>query len=236
MKKAIQIVCAVTLSLGSVAMAVNIETVTILPTADGTTYYEHNAQDITVYDDHWTISVSSGIGDSDEFRGAIEFNVSSVPSQLISASLVLNIQHVIEYAGIADVPLLLYAYPGDGVISPQDFYARFDHGPFSQVEYQIGEVDMPPMPAQWVSDVFVEIDALSAIMFAQEQSWPYLGFMLRRESEERVKIGTLETPDEPLVGGIPAELVYATPEPATLLLLTLGGLAVIRGRRRRTGK
>ncbi len=233
MKNVILIVCvAVIVGLGSAVMAADIETVTILPTADGTTYYDHRVPRITAHVDGFTINASSGVGDSDEFRGAIEFNVSSVPSQLLSASLVLNIQHVMEDAGVADVPLLLYAYPGDGVISPQDFYARFDYGPFSQVEYQIGAVDLPPMPPQWVSDVFVEVDALPALMFAQEQSWSYLGFMLRRESAERVYIGSLESPASPVVGE-PAELVYETPEPATLSLLSLGGLVVIRRRRRR---
>jgi hypothetical protein len=160
----------------------------------------------------------------------MEFPLSPITGQVKSATLTLNIQHVNDFHGEVSV----YAYPGNGGISPGDFSATFQYGPFSDVRYLAAEFELPPMPDWWVSDVFVDVDVLSAVTLARQEGWAYLGFMLclPPDGDAGVYYATLETPMEPLVAGIPPFLTYeVVPEPATLSLLAVGGLLALRRRR-----
>jgi len=214
------------------------QSATIAPVADGMISFNENKDErYTAYADHWTVMLKNyALDRSYEYRGAMEFPLSSITRQVKSATLTLNIQHVNDFHGEVSV----YAYPGNGVISvggppvPGDFSAMFQYGPFSEVRYLAAEFELPPMPDWWVSDVFVDVDVLSAVSLGQQEGWAYLGFMLclPPDGDAGVYYATLETPSEPRVAGIPPFLTYEViPEPATLFLLAVGGAALVRRRR-----
>jgi len=202
---------------------------TIAPVADGMISFNLDRDGrYTTSADHWTVMLKNYAADwSFECRGAMEFPLSSITGQVKSATLTLNIQHVNDFHGEVSV----YAYPGNGVISPGDFAATFQYGPFSEVRYLAAELELPPMPDWWVSDVFVDADVLSAVSLAQQEGWAYLGFMLclPPDGDAGVYYATLETPSQPLVAGIPPIMTYEViPEPATLFLLSVACAALVR--------
>ena len=73
-----------------------------------------------------------------------------------------------------------------------------------------------------------------ALELAMNEGWDYLGLRLHRGSRFFVNYSTDGSPysnDNPYFGGQPPSLAYeVAPEPTTLSLLTLGGLALLRRR------
>ncbi len=197
----------------------------VLPQADGTIYWHDANRRLTVYSDSWAASVRPpDPSNHDEFRAAIEFPLSSVPSGLVTATLGLNVRHLL-YA-VSGSQASVYAYPGNGSINTGDYDATFSYGPFSEVRYLVESVDLPLLPG-WSFDLHV--DVLSAVQFAQDQHWAYVGFMISGEGSEyfQMSLGTLESSQFGR-SGRPAILDFTVPEPGTLGLLAIGGLALIR--------
>ena len=138
-------------------------------------------------------------------KGVMEFPVSSITGQITSATISLN-----PYAlPLYDYNLHVYGYQSnDGRLTPSDYYA----GTF------LGDWTLPGL--YFKQDAYFNVTA-----FMQTVRTPYAGFIIQCNGMDF--FSSLE-----YNYGHPSQLTVTTvPEPVTLLLFTLGGLALRRKRK-----
>ena len=138
-----------------------------------------------------------------EERAAMEFDIGVLPSGAVVTAATLKLMSSDPNAMIG-----LYGYAGDGAVTWEDLVVQtwiisFDHHP------GLNEVDVTGFVQSLVSS-----------------SESYAGFTLREEAADHFAIF------RSMESAFPPELVIEyVPEPATLALLLLAGLVVLRHRR-----
>lgn len=141
-----------------------------------------------------------------ENRSVLEFDVSGLSGKQQPVTLNLWLDNIDEGSpeGIIDV----FTFVGDGVVTADDFYA----GGLTPFISFIGE------------DYFcrVTIDVTSVIQDILTADEEFIGFRLSTETTDRFNMGR--------VCRLPDPVLTVVPEPASVLLLALGGLALIRRR------
>ena len=138
-----------------------------------------------------------------EYRAAMEFDISGLPVGALVTSATLKLMSMDPNATIG-----VYGYAGDGVVAAADLAVDnwvlfFDHNPGLNV-----------------------VDVTAFVQSLVSSSQNYAGFALREEATNHYALFMSVESNSP-----PELLIEYVPEPVTLGLLLLGGLAMLRCRR-----
>ena len=138
-----------------------------------------------------------------EYRVAMEFDISALPLGAVVNSATLKLMSMDPNAMIG-----VYGYAGDGVVAAADLAVDnwvlfFDHHPGLN-----------------------EVDVTGFVQLLVSSSQNYAGFALREEATNHYALFMSVESNSP-----PELLIEYVPEPVTLGLLLLGGLAMLRCRR-----
>jgi len=144
-----------------------------------------------------------------EDRSVLEFDVSGLSESIPLVTLDLSFGNL-DYPEPPDGIIDVFTYIGDGIITADEFYVG-GSTPFTSF---VGE-NGPEYG-------FVSIDVTSVIQDILAADEQFIGFRLSTETSDRFDIGQAI--------GVPDPVLTAVPEPATVLLLALGGLFLRRRR------
>lgn len=141
----------------------------------------------------------------------IEFDLSSITGiSPVSATLDVGIDNFDE--GLPDGIIDIFTFKGDGIVTPEERYAG-GANPYMSVA---------------VGDIYglVRFDVTSAVQNSVMLGDQFIGFRLSTKTADRYVLGRSVGLPEPV-------LTVVVPEPATVLLLGLGGLFLRRKRNNR---
>ncbi len=143
-------------------------------------------------------------------RSLLEFDISGLSETIPLVTLDLSFGNL-DYPAPPDGIIDVFVYAGDGIVTTTDFYAG---GSMPFVSF-VGE-NGPEYG-------YVSIDVTSAVQAILMLGEQYLGFRFSTETEDMFFMGwSIGVPDPVLTG---------VPEPATVILLGLGGLLLRKKRK-----
>ena len=184
------------------AKAVIPDSITLQPSSDA--HGEFTGGSWSLFDSVAQVLMVRTPTDTDnEYRAAIEFDIGTLPVGAVVNSATLKLMSMDFNALIG-----IYGYAGDGVVQASDLAVDnwilfFDHNP------GLNEVDVTGFVQSLVSS-----------------GENYAGFALREEAANHYALFTSVESDFP-----PELLIEYVPEPATLGLLLLSGLAMLRSQK-----